>query len=297
MMRRFLAKPAYVVIAGSVTAGAIAVSTIFLADINYLTGAKTGERDIVFITDSDCAGTPAAGQPMDAGCAGSSDVVVATAATNGIAAAPDPEIAFVGSAEPAPATETAMSSRRLANEMVSAAGISRPRMEPSTTPVSSLAAWDGPTPVTGPRPLPHRIAAPEAPPWPLPEPPPQPQPATATTGEPESRKATYLVVASYRLAENADRLTKRLYELAPTITAAVIDGKIFFRVVMGPYTGAEIAAVRARLAAEGLTDSWAISLCTADLSAPPCAIPGKSAGAPASSDIAITEPIKPAPAQ
>ncbi len=295
MMRKFLAKPAYVVIAGSVTAGVIAVSTIFLADINHLIAAMTGERDIAIIMDSDCAETPTAGQPMDAGCTGSSDVVVATAATNGIAAAPDPEIAFVGNAEPAPATETAMNSMRPANEMVSAAGISRPRMEPSTTPVSSLAAWDGPTPVTGPRPLPHRIAAPEAPPWPLPQP--QPQPATATTGEPESRKATYLVVASYRLAENADRLTKRLYELAPTITAAVIDGKIFFRVVMGPYTGAEIAAVRARLAAEGLTDSWAISLCTADLSAPPCAIPGKSAGAPASSDIAITEPIKPAPAQ
>ncbi|MFQ5957828.1 MAG: SPOR domain-containing protein [Alphaproteobacteria bacterium] len=322
-MRKFLVFPAVFVLAGSAVAGVIAISTIFLADANYFTGTESGERAVAAATESDCAEPRTAlGQNTNAGCSGGGDIVVAAATRSAIAATPDRDAAVIGKAELTAAKESdatsgaitgaelaavtenaggdearvatpeAPSSMRLAREMASAVGTPRPAANPSTAtpPVTGLAAWDGPTGVTPPWPLPHPAAA-------EPETPPQPEPTVETTGDPENRKATYLVVASYRLSENADRLIERLQEFSPTITAAPIEGKVYFRVVTGPYTSAEITAVRERLAAKGLGESWAISLCTADLSAPPCAAPEPSAGAPAALDIATTDPIKPPPAK
>ena len=86
----------------------------------------------------------------------------------------------------------------------------------------------------------------------------------------ENRKATYLVVGSFHLMRNADKLAERLADAPSAVTSAVVDENVFFRVVTGPFVKDEMDAARVLFAALGIGDFWAISLCTADLSAPPC---------------------------
>ncbi len=92
-----------------------------------------------------------------------------------------------------------------------------------------------------------------------------------------NRKATYLVVGSFRRMREADRMAERLTDVPTTVTPAVVDGKVYFRVVTGPFAKDEMDAARAQFAALGIGDIWAISLCTADLSAPPCVARQKTA--------------------
>ena len=47
----------------------------------------------------------------------------------------------------------------------------------------------------------------------------------------------------------------------------------YFRVVAGPIAPGETGAARSRLAAAGIDNSWAASLCMRDLGAPPCENP------------------------
>ncbi len=92
-----------------------------------------------------------------------------------------------------------------------------------------------------------------------------------------NRKATYLVAGSFRNSayarDLANRLIMRQDGNAVMIAPAMVAEVRFHRVVTGPLGAGEMHAARDRLASTGHTDAWAISLCTADLSAPPCAAP------------------------
>ncbi len=92
-----------------------------------------------------------------------------------------------------------------------------------------------------------------------------------------NRKATYLVAGSFRNSayarDLANRLIMRQGGNAVMIAPAMVAEVRFHRVVTGPLGAGEMHAARDRLASTGHTDAWAISLCTADLSAPPCAAP------------------------
>ncbi len=98
-------------------------------------------------------------------------------------------------------------------------------------------------------------------------------------------KSTYLVVGSYRVPENAarvaDRLTAGLSEVPMAVTPAVVDNRLFRRVLIGPIVAGDVAAARARLHDIGLDGSWKITLCSTDLSPPPCAAPRPAADGPA----------------
>ncbi len=98
-------------------------------------------------------------------------------------------------------------------------------------------------------------------------------------------KSTYLVVGSYRVPENAarvaDRLTAGLSEVPTAVAPAVVDNKVFRRVLVGPIVAGDVAAARAQLRDIGLGGSWKITLCSADLSPPPCAAPPPAADGPA----------------
>ncbi len=86
----------------------------------------------------------------------------------------------------------------------------------------------------------------------------------------ENRKATYLVVGSFRRMKAADQLAERLIDLPAAVALAVVGENVFFRVVTGPFAKNEMDAARAKFATLGIRDFWAISLCTVDLSIPPC---------------------------
>jgi hypothetical protein len=91
--------------------------------------------------------------------------------------------------------------------------------------------------------------------------------------KPGNRKANYLVVGSFRRMGDADRLAMRLTAVPAAVTLAVVEENVFFRVVTGPFAGDEMMSARDELTASGIVESWEISLCTADLSAPPCIAP------------------------
>lgn len=115
---------------------------------------------------------------------------------------------------------------------------------------------------------------------------PGPMPAEPSPGEAggANHPAIYLVVGSFRLADRAQALIERLAELSPGMAIGIVKGKVWFRVVVGPLDRAAIDAMRVTMAERGVPNAWAIRLCTADLTAPPCGSPG----APASLGPAIT---------
>ncbi len=108
---------------------------------------------------------------------------------------------------------------------------------------------------------------------------PAPTPAGPTPDEADAvnRPAVYLVVGSFRLADRAQALIERLAELSPGMAIGIVKGKVWFRVVVGPLDGDAVDAMRATMAERGVPNAWAIRLCTADLTAPPCDSPGTPA--------------------
>jgi len=86
-----------------------------------------------------------------------------------------------------------------------------------------------------------------------------------------NQAALYVVVGSFRQVANAETLRRRLGRLATTVTPAVVDLKVYFRVLAGPFDAGSLPAARRELATRGLAGAWPIRLCRGDLSAPPCA--------------------------
>lgn len=97
------------------------------------------------------------------------------------------------------------------------------------------------------------------------------QPA-ATHGAPAAanRKAIYLVVGSFRTIDRAERVAAQVPGITAAIAPTLIGDDRYYRVVVGPYEPGETGDAQSRLAAAGIGNTWAASLCTGDLGAPPC---------------------------
>jgi len=105
-----------------------------------------------------------------------------------------------------------------------------------------------------------------------------PQPAPADEKTDAAREpAVFLVIGSFRLADRAQVLVQKFAALSPSIAIGIVEGKVWFRVVVGPLDGEAIDAMRDAIAARGIADAWAIRLCPGELTAPPCRSPGAPA--------------------
>lgn len=94
----------------------------------------------------------------------------------------------------------------------------------------------------------------------------------ATKYKAPNHRATYLVVGSFRLFDNAKRRVARMSASPIGLTTTVVDGEEVHRVVAGPFDGVNMAVARSRAVAAGVAKPWAISLCTTDLAVPPCRV-------------------------
>ncbi len=85
-----------------------------------------------------------------------------------------------------------------------------------------------------------------------------------------NRKAIYLVIGSFRSVDHAERLAAQMSGITTAIAPALVGDDRYYRVVVGPYEPGETGDAQSRLAAAGIGNTWAASLCTGDLGAPPC---------------------------
>jgi hypothetical protein len=108
------------------------------------------------------------------------------------------------------------------------------------------------------------------------------QVAASTTGQTdgENLPAVYLVVGSFRLIDNVERMIDDLDGLNAVMSIVFVKEKVYFRVLVGPLTDAEMDSARNRLVDYGINNPWTIDLCSDDLTPPPCE-PGGNAAAPA----------------
>lgn len=93
-----------------------------------------------------------------------------------------------------------------------------------------------------------------------PTPPPEPKPATPVQSSKLSKP--FIQIGIFSVETNAERAAKQMRGagLAPTVKQSQINGKTFWRVVVGPAaTSAEQAKIMSTIKAEGFTDAYAVS--------------------------------------
>jgi hypothetical protein len=72
---------------------------------------------------------------------------------------------------------------------------------------------------------------------------------------------TYVVLGSYKVEENAKRVARQHQALKPTMQTVTVRGERYVRVVAGPYSAAEAAAVKERLKNQGAPDAFTAGAC------------------------------------
>ncbi len=93
---------------------------------------------------------------------------------------------------------------------------------------------------------------------PTPAPAPKPTPPTQTS----NLSKPFIQIGIFSIEANAERAAKQMRGagLAPTVKKSEINGKTFWRVVVGPAaTSAERAKILSTIKAEGFTDAYAVS--------------------------------------
>ena len=93
---------------------------------------------------------------------------------------------------------------------------------------------------------------------------------------PDGHKGVFghvLILAGSRGFTGAAKLAARVAGLTAVVAPAMAGDIRYFRVVAGPIAPGETGAAQSRLAAAGIDNSWAASLCTRSLGAPPCENP------------------------
>jgi hypothetical protein len=75
---------------------------------------------------------------------------------------------------------------------------------------------------------------------------------------------TYLIVGSFRTSDRAERLASRLGGLPVSVLPGMVDGRRYHRVAVGPVAPGTAAAWRARLAGNGIAESWALKIYEVD---------------------------------
>ncbi|MFQ5783268.1 MAG: SPOR domain-containing protein [Alphaproteobacteria bacterium] len=253
---------------GCILPPAVTVASLALDSLSYLgTGKGLGDNALSLATQRDCALERAfTERNLNAVCRLNIESVVAALPRNPDAPAPRPAIASgFTAATPAHAfvpVSTAAPAAGPAQNSVARSVETPPVTSPPVHHSPSALALGGPKP-----------AAPDA----------EPRPAAAkgdlqaAAESAGNRKARYLVVGSFRVAERAETVVKRLTGFPAALSIGIVDSNVWFRVAVGPYAGDELDDARTRLAAAGIDESWPINLCTADLNAPPCAGSGTAA--------------------
>ena len=80
----------------------------------------------------------------------------------------------------------------------------------------------------------------------------------------------FVVLGSYLLEAYARDAMKRGHEFRPRMVRVRVRGKLFHRVVSGPYARSSIATIRRALIGEGFSDAWTATLCQSTLRLAPC---------------------------
>lgn len=80
----------------------------------------------------------------------------------------------------------------------------------------------------------------------------------------------FIVLGSYLEETNAKDAMTRGRDFAPRMVRVRVRGKLYHRVVSGPYARESISTLRKTLAGEGFRRSWSIKLCENSLRAGPC---------------------------
>ncbi len=73
-------------------------------------------------------------------------------------------------------------------------------------------------------------------------------PSTAPAAAPQAARDRYVTLGSFLKRRNAARTARRFADVKPEIVPVEVNGRRFHRVVVGPLTHDEAAALRARLA-------------------------------------------------
>jgi cell division protein FtsN len=129
-----------------------------------------------------------------------------------------------------------------------------------------------PAPVAQPAPA-MPVAAQQVAPAPIvAAPAPQEAPAAITAKAGKSGR-TYVVLGSYKVEDNAKRIARQHQTLKPTLQTVTVRGERYTRVVAGPFTAAEAAALKQRLKGQSV-DAFTANAC-GDKSAGRCIDPSE----------------------
>ena len=81
---------------------------------------------------------------------------------------------------------------------------------------------------------------------------------THRVGAPPKRGGVYYSLASFAVLANAEKLIRRNAGLSPSLMTTRIDGKNFYRVIVGPIAGRRGKELRQEIASAGFRDAWAL---------------------------------------
>lgn len=96
----------------------------------------------------------------------------------------------------------------------------------------------------------------------------------------DEKPGIYLVIGSFRSNNRAEKLQSKHTATETTIMKASVSGRSLFRVLAGPIERPGLASARKVLSKAGVRNSWAMRLCKATLTPPPCATPLQQAALP-----------------
>jgi cell division protein FtsN len=126
-----------------------------------------------------------------------------------------------------------------------------PAIAPAPAPANQPVQLTPPTVQAAPAPSAPVVAAPA--------PVAKPAPVASTAKAPAKSGKTYVVIGSYKVEENAKRVARQ--PLKPAMQAVTVRGERYTRVVAGPYSAAEAAAVKQQLKSQGAPDAFTAAAC------------------------------------
>ena len=88
--------------------------------------------------------------------------------------------------------------------------------------------------------------------------------------EAKPKRGRFVVLGSYFKEAHARAAMKLGQAFAPRMARVRVRGRLYYRVVSGPYARSSIATMRRTLIGEGFPDAWAATLCQDTLRLTPC---------------------------
>lgn len=133
----------------------------------------------------------------------------------------------------------------------------------TSAPLPTIAPAPAPAsqPVQLTPPAAQAAPAPSAPVVATPAPVAKPAAVASAAKAPAKASKTYVVIGSYKVEENAKRVARQHQALKPAMQAVTVRGERYTRVVAGPYSAAEAAAVKQRLQSQGAPDAFTAAAC------------------------------------